>query len=198
MIYHIPYISSVSQLDREEPFFISHALWNTACAPRSYGYLGLIKDVGFAVKLVCEETDPLRTFIKPNDPVYKDSALEAFFQFQPGSKDYFNFEMNGNGTLLAQWGENRLRRNYLPGEHMELCTVTPVLCRDKWSVTLTVPFSLLRLYYPGYQPAGPIRCNFYKICETPSNLHFLSWSPIDWETPDFHLPQFFGRALVRG
>lgn len=196
MIYHIRYISSASQLDGEEPFFISHALWNTDYTPRSYGYLGLIRDEGFAVKLVCEEPDPLRTFVNPNDPVYKDSALEAFFQFHPGSKDYFNFEMNGNGTLLAQWGMDRRRRTYLPKEHMELCTVTPFICRDKWSVTLTVPFSLLKLYYPDYKPAGPIRCNFYKICEAPYNPHFLSWSPIDWETPDFHLPQFFGQALV--
>ena len=34
------------------------------------------------IKLVCEEKDPLRVYKEDQDPVYKDSAMEAFFQFK--------------------------------------------------------------------------------------------------------------------
>lgn len=195
MAYIIPVVSSYESAKETRPFFISCPLWNTAYTPKSYGYLWLIKNQGFMVKLICEEREPLQTYFNANDPVYEDSALEAFFQFQEGSGDYFNFEMNSSGALLAQFGPDRLHRTYLAREHMDLCTVNACIGNDAWSVTLTIPFSLLKLYHANYRETSCIRCNFYKICETPPHMHFMSWSPIIWETPNFHLPQFFGQAV---
>ena len=34
------------------------------------------------IKLVCEEKDPLRVYKEDQDPVYKDSAMEAFFNLK--------------------------------------------------------------------------------------------------------------------
>lgn len=66
------------------------------------------------IKLVCEEKDPLRVYKEDQDPVYKDSAMEAFFQFKGNDTAaddiYLNFEMNANGALLACYGKNKMNR----------------------------------------------------------------------------------------
>lgn len=44
-----------------------------------------------------------------------------------------------------------------------------------------------------YLPDGSgkeIYCNFYKISEDPAVEHYISFSPIDSEKPNFHLPVF--------
>ena len=47
-----------------------------------YGYIGFVPGEGLYIKLVCVEKNPLRIYKKDQDPVYKDSAMEAFFQFK--------------------------------------------------------------------------------------------------------------------
>ncbi|WP_350005689.1 carbohydrate-binding family 9-like protein, partial [Phocaeicola dorei] len=37
-----------------------------------------------------------------------------------------------------------------------------------------------------------VRANFYKCGDELQKPHFLSWSPIKIEKPDFHRPDFFG------
>ena len=57
-----------------------HLLWGTERIPKTYGYIGFVKGEGFYLKLVCLEKNPLRIYKEDQDPVYKDSAVEAFFQ----------------------------------------------------------------------------------------------------------------------
>jgi hypothetical protein len=44
---------------------------------------------------------------------------------------------------------------------------------------------------PGNLPET-IRANFYKCGDSTAVPHYLSWSHIATETPDFHRPEFFG------
>lgn len=37
--------------------------------------------------------------------------------------------------------------------------------------------------------------NFYKCGDDLPKPHYLCWNPIKSETPDFHLPEFFGNAI---
>ena len=66
------------------------------------------------LKLVCLEKNPLRIYKEDQDPVYKDSAVEAFFRFNSGDGSrqdiYLNFEMNANGAILAGYGKNKTER----------------------------------------------------------------------------------------
>ena len=57
-----------------------HLLWGTERIPKTYGYIGFAKGEGLYLKLVCLEKDPFRIYKEDQDPVYKDSAVEAFFQ----------------------------------------------------------------------------------------------------------------------
>ena len=40
----------------------------------------------------------------------------------------------------------------------------------------------------------PMYCNFYKISESPEIEHYMSYSRIESDTPDFHLPVYFAEA----
>ena len=65
--------------------------------PATYGYMGFVPGDGFYIKMVCEEKDPLRAYENDLDPVYRDSAMEAFFMFESekersGLATYLNFE----------------------------------------------------------------------------------------------------------
>ena len=48
---------------------------------------GLCAEGRVLLKMVCVEKDPLRTYIADQDPVYQDSAMEAFLQFESAGKE---------------------------------------------------------------------------------------------------------------
>ena len=75
----VPVIESADELEKVQPFFVEHLLWGTKQIPETYGYLGFVPSDGFYLKMVCKEKDPLRVYEKNQDPVYRDSAMEAFF-----------------------------------------------------------------------------------------------------------------------
>lgn len=196
-------IQNAGELETLPPFQVDKKLWGTKKSPTTYGYLGFVPDDGFYLKMVCEEADPLRTYTQINDPVYRDSALEAFFLFESEREryvqpTYLNFEVNANGALLAGYGKERVYRAYFsPEEHREFAC-SAVVEADRWSVSLRIPVSILEnIYGPLYLEAGStFTCNFYKISESAQIEHYASWSVIDTDIPSFHLPEYFGSAVI--
>ena len=63
-----------------------------------------------------------------------------------------------------------------------------------WQVTYSIPFSILNNYHNLAKPGpGTIwRANFYKCADDTSYPHWLTWAPIDFPTPNFHVPEYFG------
>ena len=57
-----------------------------------------------------------------------------------------------------------------------------------------IPFRLIGID-AGHLPAR-IRANFYKCGDKTAHPHFLSWSPVSTEKPDFHRPEFFGELYL--
>ena len=107
MRIEVPAISSAEELENVEPFRVEHLLWGTTQIPETYGYLGFVPSDGFYLKMVCKEKNPLRVYEKNQDPVYRDSAMEAFFQFDSERERntnalYLNLEVNANGALRAE------------------------------------------------------------------------------------------------
>ena len=116
-------INNANELESLEPFEVSCLLWGTEKIPKTYGYLGFVPGDGFYLKMICVEKDPLRTFEKDQDPVYRDSAMEAFFMFEPAQHKereeqniYINLEVNANGAMLAAYGSQRVYRTYFTEE----------------------------------------------------------------------------------
>lgn len=131
-------------------------------------------------------------------PVWQDSCVE-FFMKCPEDEHYFNFEFNCIGTCLAARRLNRNESEYLPEEAMAQIVRYPSLSRRpfremqglfSWELTVAIPFSVMGLN--GENLPDAIRANFYKCADETALPHYLSWSPIGTEKPDFHRPDYFG------
>lgn len=176
--------------------------WGGSYRPETSGRLGFLPGTGFLLEMVCRETDPCRIYRQDNDPVYLDSAMEAFFCFAPEEPEplYLNFEMNANGAMLACYGRNRENRSPFPDEirHGLLCQAQ--VDARSWRIRLTLPLALIGALYPdtALEESGSFTCNFYKIKESEGLTHFASFAPIQAPAPDFHLPEYFARARICG
>ena len=136
--------------------------------------------------------------------VCKDSAVEVFLAFAEKGKKltnndmYLNFEVNANGAMYAKYGFGRQGRVFLSDEIYKETGVNSVIEKDHWTMSLLIPEKFLKEVCD-YLPDGSgkeIYCNFYKISEDPAVEHYISFSPIDSEKPNFHLPVFFAKAEV--
>ncbi len=142
---------------------------------------------------------------KTQGPVYLDSCVEFFFT--PGSdikKGYFNLEMNCGGTMLFHHQRKpRTNQTLFSEDHIRQVDVAHTLPEIvdpeieeevTWVVEYRIPFSILSNYHSFTTPeAGSIwRANFYKCADETSHPHWLTWTPVDYPRPNFHLPQHFG------
>jgi hypothetical protein len=142
---------------------------------------------------------------KINGPVWEDSCVEFFFApdvDNPGK--YFNLEINCGGTPLMHF-------NTLPGNQstildpgdigkieiahtQERITDPEIMKPVEWNVEYRIPIPMLQKYSLVTHPEPDVvwRANFCKIAENNSNPHYMTWSEVNNDVPDFHLPQFFG------
>ncbi len=199
-IYPVLTIESLEQLNQCPKFLIDQYKWQKEYEVQAYGQMALLKGYGLIISMTAIEENPLTTYTKDNDPVYKDSCMEAFLNFEP--KDlrvgYFNFEMNSYGAILSGFGPigNRKRVHEIT-QYAPICTAKKE--RDTWSILLKVPMELICDVYKiqPLKPGDQFACNFYKISETPSIEHYGSFAPITYPKPNFHLPQFFANAKIQ-
>ena len=182
----------------EELTDVSFAPWGGNVLPRTQFQGCFVNNHGFFFDLICYEKDPLAQFAKPGDPVYKDSCLELFCNFMPKKSDkYINFEINAKGAFLFGVGTGRENRETLK------CAVMPevraAVMDDFWDVMLYIPQETIREVYgedmefcDGYEMKG----NVYKCGDETKTPHWLAWSPIQAEKPDFHRPEQFGTFRI--
>ena len=139
------------------------------------------------------------------DPVYKDSCVEFFFTPEDNSANgYFNLEMNCGGTMLFQHQmiprEGHVKISKEDIEKIEVAHSLPKIVdpeinkKTTWVVEYRIPFEVLEKYHSFSKPEnGQIwRANFYKCADDSSHPHWLTWSPVDFPRPNFHLPEYFG------
>lgn len=202
MLYHIKRIESTNQIEQCELFAINQYMWDSRQTPKVYGWMGYIEEEGLFVKMVCEEISPKREYIHHKDPVYKDSAMEIFLAFPEGELRndcmYTNFEINSNGAMLANYGEGRKGRQFITDEQYELTGVKATIEEDRWYLEVLFPESYLKQIcnFDDIKAGKEFYCNFYKIAESEDIQHFGSYSPIHSETPNFHLPVCFAKAII--
>jgi hypothetical protein len=142
---------------------------------------------------------------KTQDPVYRDSCVEIFFT--PGtdiSEGYFNIEMNCGGTMLmchqTARKENEVKISEQDCRKIKVYASMPKIITQEivkpttWTLQYSIPVKVLEKYAKLSKPCTRTkwRANFYKCAERTSHPHWLTWSPIDYPTPDFHLPEYFG------
>jgi len=170
---------------------ISHVLWTEDFGVRAQAQVCCTEDALF-VHLRAAEQDIRAENTQPLSPVWEDSCLEFFFM-KPGAANYFNFEINPNGCLCLQFGPERTDRiDIVRGDAETYFDIRADRTSDGWEVFYKIPLAFLRLFDPNWQFEGELAANFYKCGNKTVNRHYLSWAPIDLETPDFHCPAFFG------
>ncbi len=136
-----------------------------------------------------------------NGRQWEDSCVEVFIQ-DPEDGNYYNFEINALGKVLACTGPDRHNRTPRPAEEMEqILRFTQMeggpLEQEgihTWRVGVVIPFRLLGID-PERLPRS-IKANFYKCGDKTAHPHFLSWSPVETPKPDFHRPEFFGELIL--
>ena len=136
-----------------------------------------------------------------NGRQWEDSCVEVFIQ-DPEDGNYYNFEINALGKVLACKGPERHNRTPRPAEEMEqILRFTQMeggpLEQEgihTWRVGVVIPFRLLGID-PERLPRS-IKANFYKCGDETAHPHFLSWSPVETPKPDFHRPEFFGELIL--
>lgn len=139
---------------------------------------------------------------RTNDPVDEDSSVGLFI----GRDDedcYYSFYINCIGVIKAARNCPDKERELLDKKVIEQIAVLPS-CGTRpfqeveglftWDVLVAVPLELLGVKYDGEKVE--LRGNFYKCASGSSQPHFVSWSPVDTATPDFHQPKSFGKIVL--
>lgn len=200
----VPFVETTN-FDKESTVFFSripsHSIQEVAW--EEFPYLPFVKfKIAYSTDAVLleynvVEKDVLTRYKNINDPVYKDSCVEFFISFD--HKHYYNFEFNSIGTALVGYGtsdkESRLR---LPEELIKKIEVIPVARQEnsegnnEWTLQLKIPFELFLQDTIDSLKGTKAWANFYKCGDDLPEPHFVSWSRICAEEPNFHLPEYFG------
>lgn len=135
-----------------------------------------------------------------NQNVFEDSCVE-FFIAPADDGIYYNLEINAIGTCLLGSGKSRAdriradRRIIEPIRRISSEGNVPVpetTGKKSWNITLAIPFKVFFRHQINTLKGMRCRANFYKCGDKLARPHYLTWSPVKTEKPDFHRPEFFG------
>ena len=146
------------------------------------------------------ESDIKAVCNRDNGRIWEDSCVEFFISFDDGI--YYNIECNCIGKILIAKGAGKEGRIPLPDALLKRVARWSSLGdrpietgSGDWEISLIIP---KELFYPEITDTFDrvkARGNFYKCGDCLPTPHFLSWNPIQCETPNFHRPDFFGQLL---
>lgn len=135
-----------------------------------------------------------------NQKVNEDSCVELFLS-PFADRIYYNLEFNAIGTCLAAAGTDRNSRVTADPSAIAGIRRLPTMgnkpIREQkgdcsWSLTVALPFEIFFLHRINDLKGSSLRANFYKSGDKLSEPHYLTWSPVSSEKPDFHRPEYFG------
>ncbi len=181
-------------------------LWTTE-GPRPDVRFRLVCSGGaLHVRFDVDREVPVVRFHRHQDPVYKDSCVEFFFQPRPGpGLGYFNFEVNAAGAMLAAFGPDRQHRQPLDIPDIEGFGISASIGKGPlgpdgkgrgpggWSVEYSLPLERIEsICGAGITVPGSCAGNFYKCGDDCPHPHYGAWNRIGTPVPDFHRPECFG------
>src|SRR5690606_38345776 len=142
-----------------------------------------------------------------NGNVSGDACVEFFFAPDANLPErYFNLEINAGGTPLLfyvtkPWtGFTKLDSadiKKIEIAHSLPRVVDPEITKPvTWPIEYRIPLAMLEKFSKVSRPKPGMvwKANFYKTASKSknSNPHWITWSPVEYPRPNFHLPQFFG------
>jgi hypothetical protein len=201
-----PGIENVSlRLDQMEKYPIEFTPWP------AFNYK---PDVRFSIahngnniflKYYVEENSVAAIYRETNGPVYKDSCVEFFIDFNDG-RGYYNIEFNCAGSCHIGFGSEKEDRLGVSNILVEKITHQALFKKGglphastiKWELSLIIPVDVF--YYHKLDTLKDQSChiNFYKCGDELPQPHYLSWVDMFSDNPNFHLPEFFKKAYFTG
>ncbi|MDD4033735.1 MAG: carbohydrate-binding family 9-like protein [Bacteroidales bacterium] len=174
-------------------------LWEKTPSFRKVRFRMACSDTDLFVYFEVSEPSVKAEFRKDGDPVWNDSCVELFIQSGVDRDKYHNFEFNAIGACLSGFGAGRKERKALspelyrkilrfPGLETESFKETEM--KKPWNLMIDIPFSVMG----GAEACSEkkLRGNIYKCGNGMKSPHYMSWSPVLTDSPDFHCPEFFG------
>ncbi len=134
-----------------------------------------------------------------NNPVFRDSCVEFFISFEK-EEYYYNLEFNCIGTCLFGYGKEKQHREligqeqiskirrWVSIEHLVKNSFYPI----SWELTVVIPVEVFIYHQIKNLSGTKSKVNFYKCGDESEEPHFLAWSNIVSNSPNFHLPHYFG------
>lgn len=189
---------------------LKHYQWCCVVRPKVSTKLYLTSE-GLNVNFCVQESEPLISVTSQQEPpllTCKDSAVEIFLAFSPFEHDenfqprlneclYTNIEVNAAGICYAEYGMQRNLRYTYNLAQIESLKIKTQITANYWTCDFVIPRSLIRgiIGYDGFTETFGL--NLYKISETASCEHYVSWQKVKVEKPNFHLPEFFALAQAK-
>ena len=109
-------------------------------------------------------------------------------------------EVNPNGACYFGYGKLRNERCRLLGKKLgERFNIRPFKTEKGWGVEYALPVWFLEIYCTDYAlyPGKKLRANFFKCAEESATPHFMTWSKVEKEEPDFHQPGYLGQLIFK-
>lgn len=129
-----------------------------------------------------------------NEPVHLDNCIEFFVQFND-DPSYYNIEFNCLGSGKMGYGQSNKNRKYLSASSINkietLTSSRQTGDRFDWEMALMIPSDSFEFHKIALNKALKCRGNFYKCGDQLPQPHFLTWSKIDAERPNFHRAEAF-------
>ena len=156
------------------------------------------------LKYYVTEKNILAQVDEVNGGVSGDSCVEFFFDPRADG-NYYNFEFSCIGMTHLAYGPGRGERQFVDEEKLKSQIVIASSLGNEpfkertgghtWEMTMIIQASIL-VKDAGIRLKGlRTRANFYKCGDKTSEPHYLSWSAVGTEKPDFHRPEFFGSLV---
>ena len=113
---------------------------------------------------------------------------------------YYNFELTCIGKALLGFRKERPHAVLATPQIMQTIKRLPSLGETPfaekslgkpWELVVAIPASALFKHQINSWEGLKATINLYKCGDNLSTPHYLSWRPIDTETPNFHVPHCF-------
>ena len=156
-------------------------------------------NLGFLVHFDVFEKNPRATYKENFSPVYEDSCVEWFVNFDPEyTSKYFNIEINASGCVDMSFRRDRYEKIDLTQSEVESLNISTQIYENHWTVDYIVKFELIQKYFINYkfEKGQKFSSNVYKCADALEVFHEASWKPINLNKRDFHCPELFGTMTV--
>ncbi len=159
-------------------------------------------DVNLYIGYYCRDKNIAANVTRRHGPVSRDDCVEAFISPNPDKvHNYYGFEMNVIGTMLnftrTDWWRGGRRsepvgvRLWTSHYGQSLKVDTPG--EDHWILEVAIPFKNFEkdaVHTPPHD-GDRWRLNLNRSGGT-TNRQYSTWSPVNTERPNFHVPEDFG------